>query len=44
MSNQKVRWSTYQTSRANFSSQEMALRPLTCAQPVTPGFTSMRRA
>ncbi len=27
--------STYQTSSLNFSSQVMALRPLTCAQPVT---------
>src|SRR5690606_19450983 len=37
-------WSTYQTSRANFSSQVRALRPLTWAQPVRPGRTSWRRA
>lgn len=28
----------------NFCSQEMALRPLICAQPVMPGRTSWRRA
>ena len=44
MSSHRLRWSTYQTSSANLSSQLMALRPLTCAQPVTPGRTSCRRA
>src|SRR5690625_1552785 len=43
-SSQNDRLSTYQTSRRNFSSQEMALRPFTCAQPVIPGRTSWRRA
>ncbi len=33
-------WSTYHTSYSNFFSQLMALRPLTCAQPVIPGLTS----
>src|SRR5580658_6734889 len=36
--------STYQTSRANFSSHERELRPCTCAQPVMPGRTSCRRS
>ena len=35
-------WRTYHTSRLNFSSQLMALRPFTCAQPVRPGRTSWR--
>src|SRR5699024_2392316 len=35
--------STYQTSSLNLSSQLIALRPLICAQPVTPGRTSCRR-
>ena len=43
-SSKKDRLSTYQTSRANFSSQVIAFRPLTCAQPVRPGLTSWRRA
>src|SRR5690606_18020799 len=33
---------TYQTSYSNFSSQEIAFRPFTCAQPVIPGFTLWR--
>ena len=43
-SSRKDRLSTYQTSRANFSSQVIAFRPLICAHPVIPGFTSCRRA
>ena len=42
-SSQKLRLSTYHTSSANFSSQLIAFRPLTCAQPVIPGRTSCRR-
>src|SRR5271157_1054895 len=37
-------WSTYQVSSRNFSSQSIAFRPLTCAQPVIPGRTSWRLA
>ncbi len=37
-------WSTYQTSMARRSRHDVALRPFTCAQPVTPGRTSSRRA
>ena len=43
-SRRSERCSTYQTSRSSWSSQDSALRPLTCAQPVTPGRTSWRRA
>ncbi len=43
-STQKDRLSTYQTSNANLSSQLSALRPFTCAHPVTPGRISWRRA
>ena len=34
--------STYLISFSNFCSQLMALRPLTCANPVSPGLTSCR--
>ncbi len=44
MSSHNDWWSTYHTSSRNFSSQLMALRPLTWAQPVIPGRTSWRRA
>src|SRR5690606_19272141 len=44
MSSQKDQLSTYQTSYSNFSSQESAFRPFTCAQPVMPGRTLCRRA
>ena len=37
------RWSTYQTSSSIRSSQGIPARPLTCAQPVSPGLTSSRR-
>src|SRR5665647_1145056 len=37
-------WSTYSTSNRNLSSQPTALRPETCARPVSPGRTSCRRA
>ena len=43
-SSQKLQWSTYHTSRANFRSQLTSLRPFTWAQPVIPGFMSCRRA
>ena len=43
-SSQKDRLSTYHTSRLNFSGQLRALRPFTCAHPVTPGRVSWRRA
>ncbi len=43
-SSPRVQLSTYHASRANFSSQEMAFRPFTWAQPVIPGSTSWRRA
>ena len=36
--------STYSMSKANFSSQVIALRPLICANPVIPGLTVWRRA
>lgn len=36
-------WSTYHTSKASLSGHDMALRPLTCAQPVMPGRASSRR-
>ena len=36
----KLMLAVYQISSANFSSQEMALRPLICAHPVIPGRTS----
>ena len=42
-SNQSDLLSTYHTSRLNLFSQLIALRPFTCAHPVTPGFTSWRR-
>src|SRR5690554_5724530 len=42
-SSQSDRLSTYRTSSRNLSSQEIALRPFTCAQPVTPGRASWRR-
>ncbi len=35
--------STYQTSSASLSGHDNAFRPLTCAQPVMPGFASSRR-
>ena len=37
------RWSTYQTSSSIRSSQGIPARPLTWAQPVSPGLTSSRR-
>src|SRR5690554_573286 len=43
ISNHSERLSIYHTSSLNFSSQLSELRPLTCAQPVTPGRTSWRR-
>src|SRR5690606_29451558 len=43
-SSQKDQLSTYQTSYANFSSQESAFLPFTWAHPVIPGRTSWRRA
>ena len=36
----KETWSTYHTSRLNFSDQLIALRPWHCAHPVMPGRTS----
>src|SRR5690606_7155815 len=42
-SSQKEQFSTYQRSRANFSSHSRVLRPLIWAQPVIPGLTSWRR-
>ena len=38
-----VRFSTYQTSSSIRSSHGIPARPLTCAQPVSPGLTSRRR-
>ena len=38
------RWSTYHRSSSSRSSQVVVLRPLICAQPVSPGRTSCRRA
>src|ERR1051326_1886096 len=43
-SSHRLQWSTYHVSRLNFSSQVIAFRPFTCAQPVIPGFTRCRRA
>ena len=43
-SRRNERRSTYSTSRLSRSSHETALRPDTCARPVTPGRTSWRRA
>ena len=40
----RLQLSTYQTSISSLSSHARALRPLTCAQPVSPGRTSWRRA
>src|SRR4029077_12692678 len=41
-SRKRLQWSTYQTSRANRSSQSTAFRPWTTAHPVMPGRTSCR--
>ena len=43
-SSHSERFSTYQTSISRRSGHGVALRPLICAQPVTPGRTSCRRA
>ena len=43
-SNQKDQLSTYQTSSLKRFSQSSAFRPCICAQPVSPGTTSWRRA
>ena len=43
-SRERLRFSTYQTSRARRSGHVRAFRPFTCAQPVMPGGTSWRRA
>lgn len=43
-SGQRPRFSTCQTSSANFSSHEIVFRPFTCAPPIAPGHISWRRA
>ena len=42
ISSLKDRFCSYQASSSNFFSHAIAVRPLTCAQPVTPGSTLWR--